>query len=71
MKLVKYFLFVYTALSIAALTLIASDSTGFSVHFLGKNILPYGVDKWLFLVALLGVFIGILLALSLGDSAEN
>jgi len=64
MKIVKHCLFVYAALSLAALTLIVSDSTGFSVQLFGKDTLPFGVDKWLFLVAVLGLLIGVLLALN-------
>lgn len=62
MKFLKRCLFIYAVLSIVALALIVSDSTGFSDQLFGKSVLPYGVDKWLFLVAVLGCLVGVLLA---------
>lgn len=46
--------------SLAVIAVIASDTLGLSRAFFGTMILPYGVDTWLSLVALLGLLIALL-----------
>ena len=58
-KTLSVFGIFYSALSLIAMAVIVLDSTGVSLSVLGGAVLPYGIDKWLSLVAMLGILVGL------------